>query len=649
MSLTEFRIGRGHDGPARVGECFFGSESYKTPILTSPYLSENWSIPYGTIGRETSHSSKPCLLALPFETHIDAIEKETIKETDSILLPSLPSFSSLVTNAGFLMLRHQLSVLDELQSLIEPSRFVIRTPEEIEPEVLASNLRDFHSRGVRAAAFTFDGLLGDFDLNSILKRRHLPMSWLTLALGRIAPGSIPLLYYLGFDVIDIGHAQEAAAKHQRLWHNGTETIVSGEQYRYCPCLSCQNLEGDDSSKLVDSLLAHNVNVYITMLSEALNAMKSGRLRWLVESTTHYSPAHASILRKIDREAYSFIEEFTPTTGAAVVPLIGPESYNAPSVRRFREYIASRYNPPPYKKIALLLPCSARKPYSDSKSHRRFLETIEASFGGGATSQIAQIILTSPLGLVPRELERAFPAANYDIPVTGEWDTEETNLAADALVTHLNKFNSDLVIVAHVSGGYLGIVQAAESRISQSIIYTSSQASPTSWESRESLQETLSDLKDIYAIKSFRPQELEEIVRATADFQFGPGAGEALVPEHARLVGKPYRQILCRIEKEQVCSYVADAGLLSLTLAGAKRIAPLNRYWVCLDALSIKGGSIFAVGVKEADPAIRQGDEVIVQNNQGEVIAVGRSEMSGREMCELERGRAVSVRHKLEGD
>ncbi|MDH4213080.1 MAG: DUF5591 domain-containing protein [Candidatus Thorarchaeota archaeon] len=646
--MTEFRIGRGHDGPARIGEYIMGTEVYNTPILTAPILSDSQVITYGTIGRVKIHSSNPHFLALPFETHIDNPEKLGIRKTDSILLPCLPSFSSLGYTAGALMLNHQMGVLDDLQSSIESNRIIIRIPEEIELNVFSSSLSDFHSRGVRAAALTFDGLLSDLDYNSFLQRRYLPMSWLVLALGRIAPGTVPLLYYMGFDVIDIGHAQEAAAKHQRLWHNGTESIQSGQPHRYCPCSSCQNLDRLESTQVVDALLDHNVNVYASILSEAQNAMVSGRLRWLVESTTHYSPAHASILRRIDREAYSFIEEFTPTTGASNVPLIGPESYNAPAVRRFREYIAHRYRPPAHKKIALLLPCSARKPYSDSKSHRRFLETIETSLGN-ATSQIAQIILTSPLGLVPRELERMFPAASYDIPVTGDWDSEETNLAADALVSHMSKFDSNTVIVAHVSGGYLSIVQAAENRISQSIIYTSMETSPTSWESREDLQETLGDLKDILAIKGSKPQELEEIVRATADFQFGPGAGDALVPEDARLGGKPYRQILCRVGKEQVCSYVADTGLLSLTLDGARRLAPLNRYWVHLDAPSVKGGSIFAVGVREADATIRPGDEVIVLNNKGEVTAVGRSEMSGREMCELDRGRAVSVRHKLEGD
>jgi archaeosine synthase len=68
----------------------------------------------------------------------------------------------------------------------------------------------------------------------------------------------------------------------------------------------------------------------------------------------------------------------------------------------------------------------------------------------------------------------------------------------------------------------------------------------------------------------------------------------------------------------------------------------------LDVSQVKGGSIFAVGINEADPEIRPGDEVVIINNDDEVIAVGKSEMSGREMCELSRGRAVSLRHKREG-
>ncbi|MFW9769145.1 MAG: PUA domain-containing protein, partial [Candidatus Thorarchaeota archaeon] len=173
-----------------------------------------------------------------------------------------------------------------------------------------------------------------------------------------------------------------------------------------------------------------------------------------------------------------------------------------------------------------------------------------------------------------------------------------------------------------------------------------ESSPTSRESLQNLQESLSELKEVLEIPNEPRTALRELVSATADFQFGKGAGSLLVPEDAKLKGKPYKLVLCHVDGEQVCSYIAENGNLSLTLEGGKRIASLNRYWVRLDVKTVKGGSIFAVGIQEADVAIRPGDEVIVVNNNGEVIGVGRSEMSGREMCELNRGRAVTLRHKV---
>lgn len=643
--MTEFRVGRGHDGPARIGEYIMGTEVFETPMLTGPNIYHEKMLQYRTLGRDLSNS-RPTIAALPFGMKLEEIDKAGLGDIDSVLLPSLISFSSLDDQASVLTLRHQLDAVDEIKETVDPSRLIVRVPENIDIDVFKSYINDFHSKGLRAAVFIFDGYLGSTDLDSIILRSNLPASWLALAMGKIAPSTVPLLYYTGFDVIDTGHAYETAATSVRLWRNDSENIETGTQQRFCSCMHCESIAEAKHSDLIEILQNHNLDVYASILSESVHAMKSGRLRWLVESMTHVSPNQASIQRQVDKQIYSFIEEFTPTTGADTVPLIGPESYNSPVVKRYRDLLAARYTPPEGKQIVLLLPCSAKKPYSDSKSHRRFSETIESALGR-ASGRVAQVILTSPLGIVPRELERIFPAANYDIPVTGDWDAEETSLGSEALITFLNKLDPSCTVVAHVSGGYLGIVKAAESRVSQSIIYTTSEASATSWESRQALHETLVDLMGVLQLKDTPPKQLEEIVRATADFQFGTGAGNILVPENAKLGGKPYRQIVCRINKEQICSFIADTGLLSLTLSGAKLIAPLNRYWVRLDAPIVKGGSIFAVGINEADSVIRPGDEVIVLNNQDEVIAVGRSEMSGREMCELKRGRAVSVRHKVE--
>ncbi|MHA1963350.1 MAG: DUF5591 domain-containing protein [Candidatus Thorarchaeota archaeon] len=640
--MAEFRVGRGHDGPARVGEYILGTTTYATPLLTSSFTSSESIIAYGTLSRDEPPSERPMLVSLPFVSQIDELPIFDVRESDTVILPSLMSLATITPEAFELVFDYQQKVLSRITTSIDPSRIIIRIPSQSNPESI-SNLGEF---GVHGAVFSFNGQLGPQDFGAINLRSRLPLFMMAVAIGRIEPGLIPLLHYTGFDIIDIGHAQESAANSLRLWKNGSEKIELGKDRRFCSCSSCAKLDTARQEDLLSILLEHNLSIYKSVISESKEAMKSGRLRWLVESSTHNSPAQASLVRLVNRELYPFIEEFSPTTGPDALPVIGSESYNAPVVRRFREYVASRYSPPDNKSIILLLPCSARKPYSDSRSHKRFSSVLESAMGG-MESRVAQVILTSPLGLVPHELERIYPAGQYDIPVTGDWDTEEIGIGANALVTHLKKFSNTSVVIAHVSGGYLDIVRAAESKIDQSLIYTTPEGRATSRESLDALEESLIDLKEILSISGGPRTELEEIVSATADYQFGEGAGKVLVPEHAKLKGKPYRLILCSIDGNQVCSYVADSGTLSLTLAGGRLLAPLNRYWVRLDVPKVKGGSIFAVGVQEADYMIRPGDEVIVINGSNEVIAVGRSEMSGREMCELKRGRAVTVRHKKE--
>ncbi|RDE13647.1 MAG: hypothetical protein C4K47_05900 [Candidatus Thorarchaeota archaeon] len=574
---------------------------------------------------------------------------ELIRDDDPILLPSLPSSSTLGPDFAAALLNRQLVLLQNSGDMIEPSRVIVRIPPQVKHELLDSIVPRFDELGVRGAAFVFNGELGPNDRDSLALRSRLPRNWLTLALGRIEPYAIPVFYYLGLDLIDAGRALGAAAQGIRLWPRGYESIPHSEEIRYCSCHACSsqtNLADIDREALQTVLVAHNMGLCRTFLSESVNAAHLGQLRSLVESMTHSSPASAAFLRTVDKELYTFTEEFTNTTGSGALPLIGPESYNSPVVRRFREYVASRYVPPSYKKLILILPCSARKPYSDSKSHKLFREVTDAGLGASRFA-VAETILTSPLGVIPRELERSYPASFYDLPVTGDWDAEETAIAADALSVHLAKFDKSAVVIAHVSGGYEDAVKAAESRIQQSIIYTTSGQPATSRESLESLGETLKELVDVLSLKSGRSLENKEILRATADFQFGSGSGEVLIPENASVWGKPYGMIVSRIEKEQTCAYVAASGALSLTLVGGRLVAPLERYWVRFDGRRIKGGSVFAVGVLDADPKIRPGDEVIVIGTDDEVIGVGRSEMSGIEMCEFEKGCAVSVRHKVD--
>jgi len=599
------------------------------------------------MGREEATAGSPIVFSWPFTVEENI---QLPRPTDMLLLPSMIAGEPLGTEAAKQLLDYQMEAMEKTREKVAPSHMILRVPSSLGSDTAEKEFRRFNQQGLKAAAFRFDGDLGPADHNTLLLRGRIPRNWLALAIGRIEPWMIPILYYSGFDVLDVGRAIEAAAIRTRLWRMDAESVGDSKHLRFCPCHACASLSdlpAESSSQLKEILTEHNLTIYEMLLSESTQAMQARRLRWLVESMTHASPPMAALLRRIDNELYSHLEEFTPTVGSQAMPLIGPESYNSPAVRRFRERVAKRYRPPAHKKIVLLLPCSARKPYSDSKSHKQFSKVLDPTFGA-LRSAMAEIILTSPLGVVPRELERMHPAAQYDIPVTGAWDAEETDIAVDALVEHLRKFQESAVVVAHVSGGYLDIVRRAEEEIEQSMVYTTPNHPVTSRDSLEALNDTLQDMREILSITDEKRADLEDTLRATADYQFGQGTGQVLIPQGAKLRGKLYHMVTCKVDAVQVCAFVSKTGTVSLTLEGGRLLAPLNQSWVRFEGREIIGGSIFAVGVSEADPGIRPGDEVFILDPEGEVVAVGRSEMSGLEMCELERGRAVTLRHKREG-
>lgn len=97
-------------------------------------------------------------------------------------------------------------------------------------------------------------------------------------------------------------------------------------------------------------------------------------------------------------------------------------------------------------------------------------------------------------------------------------------------------------------------------------------------------------------------------------------------------------------------------VLLLRLNGARRIFDNADYrnlksWVLIDEGAQKfilgGASVLAPGIKDADPSIREMDEVVVLTGNGRVLGTGRARMSGEKMLERGKGVGVKVRFKDE--
>ncbi len=427
---------------------------------------------------------------------------------------------------------------------------------------------------------------------------------LLMATGIADPSNMAMLVYMGVDVFDDSLAWTMAARGVLL-----------------------RPEGRISSQApVEELVKAN----LVFMSEELELIRTfitrDRLRELVDQRAVSSPTNVVALRIFDKQCWDATESRTPVIGGKFA-CNTPQSLQRPDVVRHRRRVLDRYKAPVHKRILVLLPCSARKPYFTSRSHRRFIEAIRS---GDHFGLVHELILTSPLGLVPRELETFYPCAHYDIPVSGEWTGEEVDMISGMLKEYVIANGYDHV-VSHIGDGGLltGDVEVIDT----------SMGDPGSDPALRLLDETLRRLSKDYG-KVPAMTDRANTMRSMLRYQFGP-EGEAVL-EGATVVGKyPYWKIMD--EKTQLGMHTPDRGMTSLTLDGAARLIDINLNVVSIENFQIKG-NIFAIGVKEADPRIRVGDEVAVVR-EGQLAAVGVAQMSGIEMKAMDRGIAVKVRHK----
>lgn len=142
------------------------------------------------------------------------------------------------------------------------------------------------------------------------------------------------------------------------------------------------------------------------------------------------------------------------------------------------------------------------------------------------------------------------------------------------------------------------------------------------------------------------------VRSIADYQFGKGVGRKLFPENVEILysKRTGRIRYVYLNGKRLATLRPTDGLFSLSIAGAKRIAGNKAFAKCFvtvrDDVSefiAQGGDVFAAHVVKMNNEIHPKDEVVVVNNEGEVLAVGRAALSSEEMKAFKKGVAVKVR------
>jgi archaeosine synthase len=440
--------------------------------------------------------------------------------------------------------------------------------------------------------------------------------------GVATPANAATLAYAGVDLLDADRAVVKGTQGKYLTSEG-EHFLSDLTELPCACPACrQSVDSFDREDCVD----HNVNALRAELATVRERIRAGRLRDYIEGQARHEQWCTAAFRQFDQQ-WSYLEERTPVLRRAELVSATEDTIRRVEIQRFADRVTTRYRNR-FDNPLVLVPCSAEKPYSESQSHGQFQDAI--GFRGHVVS------MTSPIGVVPQELETTYPAQHYDSVVTGRWSEDEKQFVATVLEAYL-RGNEYPNVVAHVPDeGYRDVCERVEEALGLDFEYTVADH-PTDDESLVNLAGALEG-----ELKFSKREREHNTVRAIADYQFGPGAGDDLFDDIS--IQSRYPKLRVHdADGEQLAAMVPNYGVLAFTLAGARRWvesdAPTKR--VEIDAF-VPHGDVLAPGVVDAADDIRVGDEVVIEGPKA--FCVGRAEMSGPEMAESTRGIATSVRH-----
>ena len=521
-----------------------------------------------------------------FETGTAIVKLPAAAETD-ILFPALAESPSIniPLSAPAKLVQEFPPVITDAPVIIHPQRENVAESGDC---VMAAN---WHTAFANPRNYV-DWLVG------LKEKTPADTAW--YAPASALPSTVAILCYSGFELFDYTAVDLRSAQGRFCTPEG-DFPADAMEAGICTCPGCK--AGD--------LQEHNREALRHEIALVTRFIQQAQLRELVESRCRMDANQVAILRHLDRH-YSFMEAVLPVARSGVMRANSGESMQRAEVQRFAERLLTRYIPPRCD-VAVLLPCSARKPYSLSQSHRRF----QAAIGGRAH----ELIVTSPLGLVHRELECVYPAAHYDVPVTGYWDAEECAVISGILARYFSR-HQDRRIIAHLEGGALTVARQAAELCGITLEYSCTE-NPAGSSALNALDASLAGERRIK----------DDRLHGMLSFQYGVDIDtKGMMPRGRNL------ELFWSKGTTQLFSLDTGTGLLRPTFDGWAMIG--EGYRVTIDDF-IPEGDVLVPGVTGADPAIRDGDEVLVVGKRA--IATGRAALPAGEMLRSRRGVAVRVR------
>ncbi len=426
-----------------------------------------------------------------------------------------------------------------------------------------------------------------------LKQRFPGALLWTPGLG--GPDNLALLVWMGVDVFDLARSTRASAAGALLDRGGPRrpdaTLGEGHE------------------------MLHQVQAWQGALAEVRQHLEAGSLRTVVDRQALVAPSTVAQLRHHDAmvSGSSGVRSLTVEADRRFLCL-SDTALHDPVVLAWETFLRESYIAPEgLDRILVLLPCSARKPYRTSPSHRRFIEAI-------GTNAVHEMMVTSPLGLVPRDLEQVWPAGHYDLAVTGRWSGDE--------VARVERMLRD-VLDRH---GYLAVINhsglALPAALVANVDYIETRQGSTSGS-----KEALDRLKDAVqssvrthgARRRSKDRMLMDEWKSVSRLHLG---GDAWLSE-VEVRGRPPRYRLM-VGGDQVAQWSPDRAALSLSKASVLRLhTGANMAQVHLREDVVWKGDVHAGIVERVEGEILAGADLLVLQ-AGKPVGLARAIAPGWE-------------------
>jgi 7-cyano-7-deazaguanine tRNA-ribosyltransferase len=466
---------------------------------------------------------------------------------------------------------------------------------------------------------------------TIAVKRHLPAGRPVHLFGCGHPMFFAQAVLLGCDFFDSASYAKFAEAGRMLLPTGTVHLKNLRELP-CNCPVCSTSTAEDLQSLSDDektieLMKHNLYVSTAEMRRVRQAIIDGKLYELAAIRARSHPTLIEAFRAMIGHMDD-ITDVSPASNTSSILFTGWETLHHPAIIGFQKRINQQY---PYRntKNLILVPHLGDRPYSHTAMQI-------SSFAKARNPSDVLLFFVTPMGPIPMEYEHIHPAQQCVFP--NSLDSISLEIALNRLQTFLqNIFFKKLYWLSRETPTelfqeYAMSIGADRYTSIESLVNSISgyQENDQEWWERK-FNALLSYQWDIYR---------EDLVER-----------EQLSATYSKTTGK-IRFI--KSNDKILFTLIPTTGLLAPTMDGAKVLLEYGipeQYKVIMENEAAeyiaKGKSTLAKFVHSVNPTLKAGEEVLIFNEENQLVGVGRSVLTAREMKELDRGVAVSTRHSLE--